>query len=274
MVESVIAQWRQWGAGLQDRPKIIHPLGRGLSNQSFLLQAGEASMVLRINNSDKQLPGIDRQREAIIWQAASEAGVAPPLLYASDRYLVSSYVVGEQLRPNRANGSAGNSTFIDKAVINEVFRLIDKCHAIEIDIQQLDYAQHIQTYWNKIEQPETRQSAKPIDPALLKQRQTMQDFLQILSDQQPVAVLCHHDPVMANFVGTPQRLFLIDWEYAAKGLAVMDYAALAVEWGFSDATICTRTPIYPEALAMAKQLYRYLCRLWEAARSEPQQRPR
>ncbi len=294
-VQSAIAQWRQWQIDLPGKPEIVRTLWHGLSNQSFLLQAGETSMVLRINNTDEHLPGIDRQREASIWRAANAAGIAPPLLYASERYLVSSYVPGEQQQPNKA----GDLTNKAEDLTDEVFRLIEKCHAIKIDTHQLDYVQHIQNYWTKIEQSSIGQSAieqsgigqsdieqssieksgieqsgiekpaKPIDPALLKQRQPMQESLQALLDQQQATVLCHHDPVKTNFVGTPKRLYLIDWEYAAKGMAVMDYAALAVEWGFSNSTICTRTSIRPDSLVMAKNLYRYMCQLWEAAQSDP-----
>jgi|GEM_PF-86031 len=274
-----MAQWRQWQVELPGKPEIVRILGEGLSNHSYLLKAGENRMVLRINNNDGQLPGIDHQREAMIWRAASEAGIAPALLHAGNRYLVSSFVPDETFSPDHKGSSwtpeaqaRENCTANDLA--DQVFGLIEKCHAIKIDTQQLDYAQHIQSYWAKIEQSAiaqsgTEQTGKLIDPALINQRQAMQESLQALSAQQQESVLCHHDPVMANFVGSPKRLYLIDWEYAAKGMAVMDYAALAVEWGFSDATICARTNIRLDSLVMAKKLYRYMCLLWAMAQSEP-----
>ncbi len=91
--------------------------------------------------------------------------------------------------------------------------------------------------------------------------------LHTLLSSQNEPVLCHHDPVKANFVGTTQRLFLIDWEYASKGLAVMDYAALAIEWGVEDQLVLKGSGIQPEALNQAKILYRYLCVLWAAAQN-------
>jgi len=75
--------------------------------------------------------------------------------------------------------------------------------------------------------------------------------------------LCHHDPVVENFVGNADRLCLIDWEYAALGLQVMDYAAFALEWDIQAAMVCQRTGIEQELLAMAMGFYRYQCRLWE-----------
>jgi len=242
IAEAAIAQWRQWQVQLSGKPSIVRTLGVGLSNQSYLLHAGEACLVLRINNRDGQLPGFNPQREPPICREASEAAMPPPLWLPQDRYLVSAFVEGYKSTP-----------------ADQVFGLLEKCHAIKIDTDQIDYAQHIQTYWAKIEQ-----SGKPIHQALINKRQAMQKCLLRLSAQQQTTVLCHHDPIMANFVGSPERLYLIDWEYAALGMAVMDYAALAVEWGFSDATICARTDIHPRSLAMAKKLYRYMCQLWQA----------
>ena len=59
----------------------------------------------------------------------------------------------------------------------------------------------------------------------------------------------------------PERLYLIDWEYAANGLQIMDYAALATEWQIDDATILAKTDFNPESLTKAKALYQYLCAL-------------
>ncbi len=69
----------------------------------------------------------------------------------------------------------------------------------------------------------------------------------------------------ANFVGTPGRLYLIDWEYAATGLQIMDYAAFATEWQMDDATLLAKTGCDPEHFNMARTLYQYLCSLWDAA---------
>jgi thiamine kinase-like enzyme len=93
----------------------------------------------------------------------------------------------------------------------------------------------------------------------------MQDLLDSPLFKHAETGLCHHDPIMANFVGGPDRLYLIDWEYAAKGLLVMDYAALAIEWKIEDNIILTNSGIDPELLTKAKKLYTYLSKLWQQA---------
>jgi len=136
---------------------------------------------------------------------------------------------------------------------------LERCHQLDVAVHSLDYAQHIQQYCQLIEA-----SGKPANRLLLDQRKPMQQLLESLLAAGTESALCHHDPVIANFVGSPDRLYLIDWEYAAQGLVVMDYAALAAEWGIADEFVVARSGIEPESLAMAKDLYRYLCSLWQA----------
>jgi thiamine kinase-like enzyme len=80
--------------------------------------------------------------------------------------------------------------------------------------------------------------------------------------------VCHHDPVRSNFVSRADRLYLLDWEYAARGFIAMDYAALSVEWKLDCGEILGRVPLEPAVLDKAKTLYLYLCRLWEAGRRD------
>ena len=246
-----LASWQQWHGKLPVKPEISARLDGGLSNQSYLLVSGDTRMVLRLNNNDTTLPGDNRMAEATIWKAASAAGIAPPLLYFDEQagFLVSQYIEGN-LPPQPQN---------NKALLDQVFELISKCHSLNVTAPTLDYKQHIENYWRLIEK-----NKKPPTKALLNQRKPMQRLLDSLLKTNPQTALCHHDLVKANFVGNPDNLYLIDWEYAARGLAIMDYAGLAVEWNVSNDTILSQTAINPTPLAMAQQLYRYLCSLWKA----------
>ena len=91
----------------------------------------------------------------------------------------------------------------------------------------------------------------------------MRQLLEEILNSDALTGLCHHDPVVANFVGNMKELYLVDWEYAAHGLLVMDYAALATEWKLDNKVILERTGINRELLAMARDVYRYECQLWE-----------
>lgn len=215
-----------------------------------MLKSDIGNLVLRINGTGSLLPGANRNDEINIWKAAAKQGIAPPLLYVDpeNRYLVSTYI-HSNLPPQL------NTAFVDQAL-----NLLESCHQLDVKASSINYHNHIEHYWRIIEA-----KTQPTNPDLIKQRKPIQQALDSLLNSNTPTGICHHDPVTANFVGTPNRLYLIDWEYAANGLQIMDYAALVTEWQIDDATILARTDFNPESLTKAKALYGYLCTLWEEA---------
>ncbi len=250
--ETAIASWQQWHGDLPVKPEIVGQLDGGRSNRNYLLKSGNQKLVLRLNGSNTLLPGSNRGSETNIWRAASAAGLAPPLLYTDEQQgiLISRYI-----EDNLPSQPAANKLIIDQA-----FTLLRRCHQLQVDAHSLDLAEHIQQYWQLIEA-----KGRPADQRLLKQRIPMQDLLDSSHFKDAETGLCHHDPIMANFVGSPDRLYLIDWEYAANGLLVMDYAALAVEWSIDEELVIAWSGVDPELLTKAKKLYTYLCNLWKQA---------
>ncbi len=254
--ETALDGWRDWSCGLHARPVIVRPLSGGRSNRSYLLDSDQGKLALRLNGKGSLLPAGERSREVQIWQAASSHGIAPPLLFADDdsRYLVSRYIEDSVPDSPPMGGS-----FIDRA-----FDLLERCHQLKFDGPAISYTKHIERYWQLIE---ARNQAPR--PSLLDQRGPMQTALEQLIASNTPTGLCHHDPVTANFVGNPQKLYLIDWEYAANGLLIMDYVALAAEWQLDDQTILARTGFKPHQLGQAKQIYQYLCQLWQEISDAP-----
>jgi len=250
-VENIINSWHKWHADLAEKPEIIGLLQGGCSNLNYLLKSGNRRLVLRINGKDSLLPDSNRSNESKIWQAACAAGLAPPLLYTDEQQgiLISAYITDNL--PGRPETS--------QSVVDQALNLLERCHQLDVDVHSLNYSQHIQQYWRQIEA-----RGGPTSLALLEQRKPMQKLVESLLGSGERCGLCHHDPVVANFVGSPDKLYLIDWEYAARGLVVLDYAALAVEWDIADELVVARSGVKPESLSMGKDLYRYLCALWQA----------
>ncbi len=247
--EVAISGWQQWNAGLLQKPEIIRPLDGGRSNRSYLLRSGDQHLVMRLNASSRLLPDSNRSNEIRVWQAASAAGLAPPLLYSNERESIQISAYVPDSLPARPEA--------DTAIADHALNLLGRCHQLDVAAPNLDYARHIRRYWQLIEA-----GGHSIDPSLSGQREHMQGLVDSLSTGGAVTALCHHDPVRANFVGSTDRLYLIDWEYAARGWVVMDYAALLIEWNMDDQSVLARPGVEPDQLAMAKQLYRYTCALW------------
>jgi thiamine kinase len=249
--EAAISSWRQWGGDLECRPSIVAPLSGGLSNRSFLLESEGNRMVLRLNGADSMLPGAGRSHEKGIWLAASDQGIAPSLLHVDEQnqFLVSTFI----------SNSLPPQPLLKETLVDRVFELLNRCHQLDVEAPTIDYVSHVEQYWQVLKYKDDVP-----DPVLVGQRESMQKTLNSLVTSGSPLGLCHHDLVVANFVGSANSLYLVDWEYAARGLLVMDYAALGVEWGIDDTVIVERSGIELELLLMAKSFYRYLCALWGA----------
>ena len=247
--ETALASWRQWSTGLHSQPLILEQLGGGRSNDSFLLESNLGKLVLRLNGPDSLLPDTRRHIETETWQLASANSIAPPLLHVDQdhRFLVCRYI--ENSLPSKPP--------FDDVYIGLAFDLLKRCHQLEINMPEINYAKHIGKYWQRLEF-----SKQPSRPDLMDRRQPMQEILEELIISDPNTGLCHHDPVIGNFVGNTSRLYLIDWEYAARGLVIMDFAALAVEWALDDAMVIQYTGVSSASLGKATMLYRYTCDLW------------
>ena len=154
-------------------------------------------MVLRINGSESLLPNSNRSVETAIWQTASDKGIAPPLLYADrqGRFLVSSYIQN-CLPPNPQR---------DVRVIERAFDLLKQCHQLDMEAPSIDYPGHVEQYWQMIEG-----TGRPIDSTLNDQREPIRLLLDDITGCGAASGLCHHDLVIENFVGSTDRLYLID----------------------------------------------------------------
>ena len=248
-----LSSWRQWQCDLRSRPVIVRQLTGGKTNRSYLLESADLKLVMRLNAPADALPGVDRASEALIWQEASNAGLAPPVLHIDQQggVLVTGYIDGASV------DRSGN----DDREIDQLVSLLATVHELDVNVPVLNYAAHIEEFWQLIESRPYRENMP-----LLQQREPMrvlvEDFVVSATD----IGLCHHDPVTSNVVRQDTRLYLLDWEYAARGPVAMDYAALSVEWHIDTAEIAKRVALEPALLETAKTIYLYLCQLWNEVR--------
>jgi thiamine kinase-like enzyme len=55
----------------------------------------------------------------------------------------------------------------------------------------------------------------------------------VLSERPAALAPCHNDPLAENFLDAPDRMYLVDWEYAGMNDPMWDLGDLSVEAGFS-----------------------------------------
>lgn len=190
--------WQRWSSA---RPSIIKPLTGGLSNQSFLISADNRRLVLRVNSAMSDALGLNRAAELQALLRADKAGLCAPLVYCDpqQRYLVSAYLVGEPWAINTEG----------LARLAGLLRGIHRLPAIDT---RLDISAKLACYWRAI-------STEPRAGFIAELRtlhERVEHHIHIAESFGGGQCLCHNDLLAANLIAGPSdRLYAIDWEYAA-----------------------------------------------------------
>ena len=185
----------------------IAPLGGGITNRNFKVEADGQEFVLRIGGTDTELLGIDRGAEHAASLVAAELGLGPEVVafIEPEGYLVTRYVHGEVGKVDAArvgaalcllhDGPALPGRF-DSFRIVEAYRATAGEHGVTVP-SEYERAKEI------ADQIERRRSRAPLRP-------------------------CHNDLLNANFIDDGMRLWLVDWEYAGMGDPFFDLGNFAV----------------------------------------------
>jgi thiamine kinase-like enzyme len=192
----------------------IEPLGGGITNRNFKVQAKGQEFVLRVGGKDTELLGIDRAAEHAASRVAAELGLGPEVVafVEPEGYLVTRYVggkvgkvdvgwVGEALR-RLHDGPAVPGRF-DSFRVVEGYSATAHEHGVAVP-PAYEWANRVAG------QIERRRSGAPIRP-------------------------CHNDLLSANFIGDGVRLWLVDWEYAGMGDPFFDLGNFAANQELDEA---------------------------------------
>src|SRR6266516_580921 len=171
----------------------IEPLGGGITNRNFKVEADGREFVLRIGGKDTELLGIDRSAEYAASSIAADLGLGPEVVtfVEPEGYLVTRYVegvvgkvevdrVGAALR--RLHGGPAFPGRFDSFRVVEDYRTI--AHERGVDVPpEYEAAKEL------ADRVERRRSGAPLLP-------------------------CHNDLLNANFITDGDHLWLVDWEYS------------------------------------------------------------
>ena len=247
MSNQPLQYWLHWELPFKQKPEVIREISAGRTNRNFLIKANEHLYVLRVNASNSQTLGIDRQREKIILEQASAACLAPEVIYCSVEkgVLITEFIDGQHWRPSDLNDSAKLSLLLDG---------LNTIHSLPVTTPDFDYQQHAENYWSELEEKNT-----VVSDTLHRQRENIRDMTADI----PVSnIICHQDPNPANIIEQSGKLYFLDWEYAAPAWPAFDFAALSVEWCIDADKLSLPPDIDKEEIEKAKKLYLYLCDLW------------
>jgi thiamine kinase-like enzyme len=200
---------------------IVEPLSGGITNVNYQVRVGGQAYVVRIPGQDCEYLGIDRQREYACHAAAHAAGVAPAVeAYFRDAgVMVTRFISGRELTPDEMH---------QPRTLARVAEALRRYH------EGPDFPgtfSPFQTVRDYLATAAPRGAPLPDRfDWMLAQAGRMESAM----GAPPVLRPCHNDLLLANWLDDGERLWIIDWEYAANGDIFFDLGNFAVHHQLTD----------------------------------------
>ncbi len=216
---------------LRGRSANVSPLGGGLTNRNYRIDADGESYVLRVAGKDTALLGIDRACEVACARAAAELGVGPEVIaYLPEQdAMVRRFVTGRVLSVEDLQ---------QPAVLHRVAEALRRCHDGPPGAGSFSPFATVRNYYalardRHVTFPDNLQRALEL---LTRIEQDLQ------SDDPPCP--CHNDLLAGNFIDDGAAVRMIDWEYGGMGDRFFDLGNLAVNNEFDDKRERTLLTLY------------------------------
>jgi thiamine kinase len=190
------------------------PLQGGSVNSVYRVRSDLGLFVVRVNAPAAELLGINRAREPVLHSAASRVGLAPLIVHADphERFLICEYVEGNSYRED---------DMADPAHLKQLAGWLRSLHAIAPpNLSTFDPLNLLQRHCERIAR------AEPGDaPRLHSWFQKAQGVLNACGSGERAPAIVHNDLHHSNLIQA-DRLYAVDWEYAAVADPLFDLACL------------------------------------------------
>jgi thiamine kinase-like enzyme len=206
---------------LRDGPA---PLGGGITNHNFRARFGDTEVVVRVAGRRTDLLGIDRGAERLATEAAARLGLSPEVLAFLPEHgcLVTRFVPGEPV---------DEAQLRDEPCLSAVARELRAFHDQGPQLPTaFDVPQIARSYLAT-----AREAGADVPAAASEAVAVAERIAAVLAGDEHAPVPCHDDLLTANFIRDGDRVWIVDWEYAAMGDRYFDLGNLAVNNGFGDA---------------------------------------
>jgi thiamine kinase-like enzyme len=209
--------------GWDDRADLsVQPLGGGITNVNYRIQAGGQGLVVRFPGRGSEYLGIDRRCEHACSAAAHASGVAPEVVAFFDDLgvLVTRFATGHQV---------SEEAMRRPEMLRRVARTLRRYH---------DGPDFPRTFWPFQVVRDYLAASAPRGAPFPERFNWMlaeADRLEAALGPPTASRPCHNDLLLANFIDDHDRLWIIDWEYAAMGDPFFDLGNFAVHHQLTDA---------------------------------------
>jgi thiamine kinase len=200
--------------------ELVADLHRGPASICYLLKRDRDQLVLRIDTPLAAQPGLDREAELEILKAVSAARIGPEPVAArpDDGLLVTRFIPGE---------TWSDADLRDAENLQRLASLLKRLHALRPTGPHLALRSTLSRYATLSGTGEATELAAEASTLLRR-----------LSADDTGHCLCHNDVIAPNLIDG-ERLWLIDWEYAAIGDPFFELAVLVQHHGLSEPHIET-----------------------------------
>jgi thiamine kinase len=187
----------------------ISDLSGGNANRSYGVSTPSGRYVLRLSQGPDAWLAADRSVERRLHGLAAQARIAPAIIHASDRWLITEYVTGRLwMEPDFARpeclGRLGDS--------------LRRLHELPVpEYGRFDLLGALSAYAERIGSDGGSVSVYLENAAAAWHLSG--------AEERPLAIL-HHDLHASNLIDTPSGLVLIDWECAAVSDPLLDVACI------------------------------------------------
>jgi len=201
---------------------VVEPLGGGITNLNYRVDVDTQAFVVRIPGQDSEHLGIDRRREYACNVAAHQVGVAPEVVafFNDAGVLVTRFVRGREVAEEEMRRPQ---------MLSRVAAALRRYH------EGPDFPgifSPFQTVRDYLATAAPRSAALPERfDWMLAQADRLEAAMSMPAQRRP----CHNDLLLANWLDDGERLWIIDWEYAAMGDPYFDLGNFAVHHRLSDA---------------------------------------
>jgi thiamine kinase-like enzyme len=208
--------------GWAGRPVTVAPLAGGITNVNYRVDVDGEAYVVRLPGQDSENLGIERRREHACTVAAHAAGVAPDVaaFFEDAGVLVTRFVPGRVVTEEEMH---------QPRTLTRVASALRCYHSGKPFPGVFSPFQAVREYLAF-----SAPRGAPLPDRFDWMRAEADRMERVMGDP-PVLRPCHNDLLLANWIEDGNRLWIIDWEYAAMGDIYFDLGNFAVHLQLTDA---------------------------------------
>jgi thiamine kinase-like enzyme len=200
----------------------ISPLSGGLTNENYLVEAGDERYVMRLPGTSTELLSIDRANEIYNARAAAGTGIGPKVLehIPELNIMVLEFIEGPTMSAQ---------TLQSEPMARRMAESFKRLHTAPRFLKDFDMFRLIEDYLRIVAEHGVR-----IPPDYRDRLPMVEEIERAVRVGALPSVSCHNDLLCENFIDDGHCLRIVDYELSGNNDACFDLGNTAQEAGFGD----------------------------------------